>query len=354
MNADNNKECSTCFFTCDFPGVTIGEDGRCNFCADNELADEHRAHTIFDLTELKKIAEEIKKNKSGKYDCIIGASGGLDSSYVIYVAKKLLGLNPLVVKYDNGFNNELAVKNLETLCKNLDLDLIVTRSKKQYDLKYVRYLVKGLKHTGSYYGVCFYCHYILPTTVYRYALQHGIKTTLVSYNIYEDKLYLTRRFKMQFVKKAILGGGWWRLPKVAFYVALALYNLFRLKMEFYLPPFKNFYSLYPQTPPSLKAIDITKYIRWDVDKMVATLEAETGWKAPAPPHLPMRFDCRIGHSLGTVTYLNAVGMTGQAVMCNNLIYDGVRSKEQLIESVEDHKKALSGRMDDIMKQLGLD
>ena len=76
------------------------------------------------LTELMKISNKIKKEGIGKdFDCIIGLSGGLDSSYVTYVAKEIMGLRPLLFHVDAGWNTDKAVGNIEKLCNGLGLDL---------------------------------------------------------------------------------------------------------------------------------------------------------------------------------------------------------------------------------------
>jgi N-acetyl sugar amidotransferase len=74
--------------------------------------------------ELIKMADKIKKEGIGKdFDCIIGLSGGLDSSYVAYVAKEIMGLRPLLFHVDAGWNTDKAVGNIEKLCNGLGLDL---------------------------------------------------------------------------------------------------------------------------------------------------------------------------------------------------------------------------------------
>ncbi len=74
--------------------------------------------------QLMKIAETIKKEGKGKdFDCIMGLSGGLDSSYVAYVAKEIMGLRPLLLHVDAGWNTEQAVGNIEKLVNGLGLDL---------------------------------------------------------------------------------------------------------------------------------------------------------------------------------------------------------------------------------------
>ena len=68
--------------------------------------------------------KQIKSSKkNNKYDCVIGVSGGVDSSYVAYILKKEFKLNPLAIHLDNGWNSELAVRNIENLLSKLEIDL---------------------------------------------------------------------------------------------------------------------------------------------------------------------------------------------------------------------------------------
>ena len=74
--------------------------------------------------ELMKIAEKIKKEGAGKdFDCILGMSGGLDSSYAVYIAKEKMGLRPLIFHVDAGWNTQQAVGNIEKVMDGLGLDL---------------------------------------------------------------------------------------------------------------------------------------------------------------------------------------------------------------------------------------
>ena len=76
------------------------------------------------LKRLMKISDKIKSSsKNNDFDCIIGMSGGLDSSYTLYVAKEIMGLRPLVFHVDCGWNTDQAVGNIEKLINGLDLDL---------------------------------------------------------------------------------------------------------------------------------------------------------------------------------------------------------------------------------------
>lgn len=117
--------CKNCILDSnDDPNLTIDENGYCNHChwyqseAAIFLKQGKEAETLLADTVAK--IKEYGKNK--KYDCLIGLSGGVDSSYVAYKAKQL-GLRALCVHFDNGWNSEYAVMNIQNIVNKLDFDL---------------------------------------------------------------------------------------------------------------------------------------------------------------------------------------------------------------------------------------
>jgi len=328
------KECSTCFFTEEFPGIVIADNGRCNFCNSQLFDEEKRRLTKKGIEELKAVADDLKRNRKGAYDCIIGASGGLDSSYVIYIAKKILGLNPLVINYDHGHNFEIAIENLKAICRQLGVDCRTISSAKKNDQQYIRHMVLAFKETQIFWGVCSFCHYILPTVVYQNALKEKISAILVSTNLYEWRLYLKTGFKIRFILKELTKLKFTDVMKSFFHIVAAQYYLLKFKCEFYLPPFTNLFRREPKRPKGLQRINLTDYVEWDIGHMIKTLEQEAGWKVPPDPKLPMRFDCKIEEGLINQTYRKACGFTVHGIICNNLIYGQWKTKQELKKSVE--------------------
>jgi N-acetyl sugar amidotransferase len=106
------------------PEIVFDENGECNHCKLARTFLNSSWHPDAKGEELlKEIVKKIQKEGEGKeYDCILGLSGGVDSSYLAYKAVEL-GLKPLVVHIDCGWNSEMAVKNIENLVKTLDLEL---------------------------------------------------------------------------------------------------------------------------------------------------------------------------------------------------------------------------------------
>ena len=106
------------------PDIVFDAEGVCNHC--HRYTHVARARLIPpDERErrLQALVAEIKAAGKGKpYDCVIGISGGVDSTYVAYLVKQF-GLRPLAVHLDNGWNSELAVSNIEKTLKTLGIDL---------------------------------------------------------------------------------------------------------------------------------------------------------------------------------------------------------------------------------------
>jgi N-acetyl sugar amidotransferase len=119
------RVCTRCVMDTSVPDIEFDGDGVCNYCraASERLAREHfvgEAHA----EKLESLIAAIKREGAGKpYDCVIGVSGGVDSSYTAYLVKRKYGLRPLAVHFDNGWNSELAVQNIERLLNELEIDL---------------------------------------------------------------------------------------------------------------------------------------------------------------------------------------------------------------------------------------
>ncbi len=119
------KVCSKCILdNIDYPEISFDEHGVCNMCkAYDEISAKHIALNENKENSLSKLVAEIKElGVNHEYDCILGLSGGVDSSFVAFKAKEL-GLRPLIVHLDNGWNSELAVKNIENIVRKLGFDL---------------------------------------------------------------------------------------------------------------------------------------------------------------------------------------------------------------------------------------
>lgn len=122
--ATDYQVCVRCVMDTTDPEIVFDSADVCNHCDRYETYLLTLGHATQRAGQLDNIVATLKKaGRDSDYDCVMGISGGVDSSYLAYYAVTILGLRPLVVHVDSGWNSELAVSNIENLCKNLDLDL---------------------------------------------------------------------------------------------------------------------------------------------------------------------------------------------------------------------------------------
>lgn len=157
------------------PDIYFNVEGVCNHCLDfrkNILPTIQKNSS--DKTRLDQLIKLIsgKKNTKSKYDCVIGVSGGLDSSYTAYFAK-INGLNPLLVHLDNGWNTELAVQNIQTIATKLELDLetvVLDWSEfREIQLAFLRSSIVDIEIPTDL---------AIPAALHQLAKKYGVKTIL--------------------------------------------------------------------------------------------------------------------------------------------------------------------------------
>ncbi len=127
MNISKNEHqvCVKCVMDTSDPGIVFDDSGICDYCNNfDSVIRRDWSPGVNYHDELTNTAKKIKSAGVGKdFDCIIGLSGGLDSSYAAYIAKEKMGLRPLLFHVDAGWNTDQAVSNIEKLVNGLGLDL---------------------------------------------------------------------------------------------------------------------------------------------------------------------------------------------------------------------------------------
>lgn len=171
--------CSNCVMDTTDSRITFDDKGVCDHCRTFFEKVKPNWHTDErGERELRAMVEEIKSSGKGKdFDCIIGMSGGIDSSYLTYIATEF-GLRPLVFHVDAGWNSQEAVNNIEKLVDQLGLDLYteVIDWEEMRDLQ-LAYFKSGVPHIDSPQDHAFFA------TMYKFAEQHDIKYILTGANL---------------------------------------------------------------------------------------------------------------------------------------------------------------------------
>lgn len=148
---DSLKICSRCIYDERVGGIKFDEEGVCNYCHQiDSLKEQFGTGAAKGQKKLEKIIEQVRADGKGKpYDCIIGVSGGTDSSYMLYLAKEW-GLRPLAVHYDNTWNTSIATQNIAKMLRALDIDLYthVVNNKEADDI-FRSFFMAGLAEIDS-------------------------------------------------------------------------------------------------------------------------------------------------------------------------------------------------------------
>lgn len=179
MSISEFKVCSNCVMDSSDSSIQFDSNGVCDHC--NTFYSDIKPNWLYDqkaFSEITKIANKIKKEGQGKeFDCIIGMSGGIDSSYLVYLAKEKLGLRPLVFHVDAGWNSQQAVHNIERIVDKLNLDLYteVIDWEEMKDLQ-LSFFKSGVPHIDVPQDHAFFA------TMYKFASKYKVKYILTGGN----------------------------------------------------------------------------------------------------------------------------------------------------------------------------
>lgn len=252
---NDHKECTRCVLDASIKEIRFDADGVCNFCKIQDSLEEKYPLGEEGDRRLNEIIAKIKgKGKNKKYDCILGVSGGRDSTYTLYKAVKL-GLRPLAVHFDNGWNSDIAVQNIHNATKalNVDLETIVAdwEEFKDLQLAFLRASVPDAEVPTDWviFSVLFR---IAKKEKVKYIIQgHSFRTegsTPLSWT-YMDGKYVKSVHKI-FGKK-----------KISSFPIMSMFDYLK-------------YSVYHR----LKQIRILYYTEYDEKKVLQLLQTELGWR----------------------------------------------------------------------------
>lgn len=177
--------CTRCVMDKSATEITFDADGVCSFCRHYETraANELFVNRPDGAERLARLVEQIKASGRGKdYDCVIGLSGGVDSSYVAYVLRQH-GIRPLAIHLDNGWNSELAVNNVERLVKALKIDLMTYvldwREFRDLQLSFIKASVVNLEIPTDH---------AIVAILYRMSVKHGLPFIISGSNIVTEAI----------------------------------------------------------------------------------------------------------------------------------------------------------------------
>jgi N-acetyl sugar amidotransferase len=164
------KICSLGIWNESVPEITFDEEGVSNFAHLQQKLMETYPRGLKGEEEWMEIVEQAKNRQKGKYNCIVGVSGGVDSSYLLYLVKEKYGLTPLAVTLDNGWNTNIAVENIKKITQALNIDL------ETYVINYeeVTDLLRSYMYAGMPW-IDMASDIAIKSVMYKYAIAEKVK-----------------------------------------------------------------------------------------------------------------------------------------------------------------------------------
>ncbi len=174
--------CSRCIYGSDIANISFDEQGVCNYCRQiDDLAELYGTGKEKGKNEWLRLVDEIKAaGKGKKYDCIVGVSGGADSSFMVYQALEY-GLRPLAVHYDDTWNSAIASENIRKVLEDTGVDLFtLVMDNKESDDIFRSFFKAGVPEMGTPTDLA------LAETLYIAAGKYGLKHVLEGHSFIEE------------------------------------------------------------------------------------------------------------------------------------------------------------------------
>lgn len=292
--------------------ITFNEHGVCDHVLDfykNVLPNWHTDER--GRKELAAIVDKIKQDgRKRDFDCILGLSGGVDSSYMLHMAVKEFGLRPLVFHVDGGWNSELAVHNIHVMIDKLCLDLFteVINWEEMRDFQ-LAWFKSGLPHIDIAQDHAFIA------TLYNFADKYNIKYILNGGNISTECV---------------------RNPMEFFYYGTDMLHLRDVMRHFSTVEMKTYpfssvfrHKFYLRWLRGIKVVRPLNYRPYVKAKALELLEQEYGWK----PYSQKHFESRFTRFYESYWLPERFGFDTRRVQFSSLILTGQMTREEALEKL---------------------
>ncbi|MFN1835368.1 N-acetyl sugar amidotransferase [Balneola sp. MJW-20] len=292
------------------PDITFDEKGVSNYYKEFKKAKEQN---VFNgekgKQKLVDLVNQIKsKGKNKKYDCITGVSGGVDSTYVALKAKEL-GLRPLIVHFDNGWNSETANKNIENIIKNTGFDLytLVVDWNEFRDLQraYFKANVVDIEALTDHAIIC---------TLYKLAIEHNIEFILSGANVVTEQI-LPRHWI------------WGKTDGKNIQAIHQEYGEVKLKT---FPTYSAFKFELFKKRKGLRSVRILDYMEYNKKQAKSEIQEKLGWKDYGGKHFESVFTRFYQGYILPVKF----GIDKRKAHLSTLIFDGQLTKEYALEQLQ--------------------
>jgi hypothetical protein len=339
--------CKKCILPHNYAGLIVNNEGICNLCKDYDSLQYEGENKL-----KEDIANILKDKRACEYDCVIGLSGGRDSTYLLWYIVKILKLKPLAVLSDSGLIPEMTISNINNAVKILGVDLVI----KQHEFlkKTVLHFLKSwakYPDPATLITLCTGCRLGIAKLIDEEAINRNIPLifsggTPFEKGLFKKNLISTNRnsnlsFLLGYCKKVI------RNPSL-------ITNLDSLKIqidEYFTTPWGFMFKRKKQN--FVRIEPFYKYFKWDEKEIEKTIRDELNWKRYPGMESSYRGDCEIG-LIRQYLYNKMLGYNDKDDHLSWLVRDGQLSREEALERIEKEKETSMDILKEIFNNLGID
>ncbi len=346
------KRCTKCILPENYPGITFNEDGICNHCITYQDIKYLGGEA---LKERIETFLKTKKYRNKNYHCILGLSGGRDSTYLLYYLVKILNLKVLAYCVDNGFIPQQTILNLQNMTDILNVKLIIENHnhlKKCFKHLILSWMIKPSPEMVSV--LCMDCNSNIEISLFNFAKKNKIPILISGGTPFESQNYRVNLMKINPNDKKIYSfilGYLSNIIKNPKWIQNCNCLIWQFK-EFY---YRHLHYSEKKIKKSefLKISPFWNYIRWKEYEVITTIENQLNWKKNPNTVSTGRGDCDIA-LLKLYLYKKTIGFNDKDDDLSNLIRDNQISREEALKRLEKEGDIPEKVIKNIFDKLGLD
>ncbi len=333
--------------------MEFNEEGVCNYCLD------HKKWSYMGKEKLDEFLEPFR-NKGERYDCVVGVSGGRDSSYMLYYLATEYDLRAVAYNADHGFIPEVAKANIKRMTDTLGVELVTEET----DL-----LKRCVKNNVSAWlrrpspamvpMICCGCKLGGPRGLLEFAKKNKIPLVAVGIDTPVERANLKWGFYAanplsRYVRNnrqlSLLIGLLYELAKNPLYLVPKAIPVYVGEYLYYFN--LNIEGIQGLRYPDQTILNLYRYVEWNEDKILSMINTELGWRQDPDSAWSWRFDCKMSY-LKNYLYLKSVGFTEKDDGLSTMIREDMITREEALERLEVENIIPANKVTEILDEIGL-
>ena len=345
----NKALCTRCILTEGTPGIQFDKNGVCNYCNSYVKMNPEGEEKLI------KILDQYKAQKR-KYDCMVGLSGGRDSTYTMLKMVRDYGMKVLAVNYKNPFTSGQARINIKRTVDLLGVDYVEWEHPNDIHRKATTKTLKVWSHHPSSMLIpliCAHCKITWPG-FFKIAKENNIALIVIGSNPLETASF----------KKAGLGGArtYHKLVNVPNILIKSARELIKNPRYLYSCSWSMVFKMYFMASHSspylrmryndIKVIRLYDYLTWNENSVLERITNELEWEKSTEVESSWRFDCRLDY-VRRLIYASTNGVTELRDLFSKMIREGLITREEALERIKKEDITPISLAENVLSDIGL-